>query len=40
MEEIEIRKWSVLLVMIIQFSSGGISFDVPAFLLSVDEVRK
>ena len=26
--------------MIIHFSSGRISFDVPALLLSVDEVRK
>ena len=39
MREMKIRKLSVLRVMIIHFSLGGCTFDVPASLLSVDEVR-
>ena len=40
MEEIEIRMWLVLRVMMSHLSSAGIFFDVPAPLLGMDEFGK
>ena len=39
-KQIDFRKWLSSRVMLIHFPSGGMSFDNPAFLRSVDEFRK
>ena len=40
MRKNDFREWLVLRVLINHFSSGGLTSDVPAFLFSVDELRK